>query len=300
MSTAAIHTKRPITATDRLGVTLFLAIAFHAFIILASGFTPFKKDPPEETLPTIEVTLVNTRSDTKPDEADYLAQSDQDGGGNTEEKVQPQAPPLATPDVMPTPGNSMATSMPQPEQQIEKREQRRDVLTITESFQKMNTGEDRPNEQSQAPSAAELMQRSLEMAELEAELAEKVKIHSKDKLRHKFLQPKTMSHVEAAYLDAWRRKVETIGELNYPKDKNQRHLSGSLTMTVSINADGTLHSVNIIRPSGRKALDDAAIRIVKLAAPFAAFPEDIRRTTDILTIPRVWRFKGGSTRVSAN
>jgi len=89
--------------------------------------------------------------------------------------------------------------------------------------------------------------------------------------------------------------VERIGNLNYPDEAKRKQLSGNLLLDVAINPDGTLNSVNVVRSSGHKVLDDGAIRIVKLAAPFAPFPDDIRRTTDILHIIRTWQFQSDNS-----
>jgi protein TonB len=91
-------------------------------------------------------------------------------------------------------------------------------------------------------------------------------------------------------MDAWRAKVESVGNFNYPSEAKRRHLTGNLLLDVALNADGSINEIAIRRSSGQKILDDAAIRIVELAAPFAPFPPEIRSELDILHITRTWKF----------
>ncbi len=91
-------------------------------------------------------------------------------------------------------------------------------------------------------------------------------------------------------MEAWRAKVERVGNLNYPDEARRRKLSGKLQLDVALKPDGSIHSIKVRRSSGKRVLDDAAVRIVKLAAPFARFPESFRDEVDILHIQRTWQF----------
>lgn len=95
----------------------------------------------------------------------------------------------------------------------------------------------------------------------------------------------------AYYLEAWRRKVERIGNLNYPSEARARSLNGSLRLLVTITADGALHEVRVLETSGHRVLDEAALHIVRLAAPYAPFSPKMRTTTDLLEIERTWHFR---------
>jgi protein TonB len=129
----------------------------------------------------------------------------------------------------------------------------------------------------------------MEIATLSAEISQSMDAYAKrDKQRYISAQAK--EYRDAAYLDAWRSKIERIGNLNYPEEAKRRGISGSLQLDVAINADGSLNSITLLRPSGSKILDDAAVRIVKLAAPFAQFPDELRSDTDVLHIIRNWEF----------
>ena len=108
--------------------------------------------------------------------------------------------------------------------------------------------------------------------------------------RRKAISASTQEYRYASYLEAWRRKVEAIGNLNYPEEARQRKLYGNLILQVGVRADGSLEEVRVLRSSGSTLLDEAAVRIVHLAAPFAPFPPDIRQETDFLDITRTWQF----------
>ena len=95
----------------------------------------------------------------------------------------------------------------------------------------------------------------------------------------------------AYYLEAWRRKVERIGNLNYPSEARSRGLSGSLRLLVTITADGALRDVRVLETSGHSTLDEAAVHIVRLAAPYAPFSPKMRASTDLIEIERTWHFR---------
>jgi TonB family protein len=94
----------------------------------------------------------------------------------------------------------------------------------------------------------------------------------------------------AAYERAWQDKVERVGNMNYPEDARRRNLTGALMLSVGVNADGTIHGIQVRKSSGYEELDQAAIRIVRLAAPFSAFPAELTKDYDVLWITRTWRF----------
>ena len=137
--------------------------------------------------------------------------------------------------------------------------------------------------------AAALVTQSLAMASLSAEIDQKLQAYA-ERPRRKWITARTTESKYAAYMDAWRIKVERVGNLNYPDEARRKRLSGALLLDVALNADGSINTVTLRRSSGHKVLDDAAIRIVELAAPYARFPANIAAETDILHIERTWRF----------
>jgi len=139
------------------------------------------------------------------------------------------------------------------------------------------------------PSATELLTNSFKIASLSAEIRRKM-VAKAQRPRRKFISATTKEYKYAAYMEAWRSKVERVGNLNYPEQARKQSLSGSLVLDVALNQDGSINEITIRRSSGEKILDDAAVRIVELAAPFSPFPQHIKDETDILHIMRTWQF----------
>jgi protein TonB len=144
------------------------------------------------------------------------------------------------------------------------------------------------------PSAQQLITRSFAMASLHAELQQKLETKA-SRPRTKYVSASTQEYKYAAYMEAWRQKVERIGNLNYPDEARRRKLSGALLLDVSLKPDGTVLEIIVRRSSGHRVLDDAAVRIVELAGPFAPFPEEIRREVDVLHVTRTWKFLSSET-----
>jgi protein TonB len=137
-----------------------------------------------------------------------------------------------------------------------------------------------------------MMQRTLEAMRLEAQIARDMDAYQKIP-RRKFIGAQAKEYRFARYVEDWRMKVERVGNMNYPEAARANRLYGSLVLTVSIRADGSIESVEVNRKSGKRILDAAAVKIVEMAGPYAPFPDDIRRDTDILNITRTWTFARG-------
>lgn len=275
-----------IHSSDRFGLTLFLAVVIHLIIILGITFSPVLIKTEQSEQPPLEITLVHQRSDDTPEQADYLAQANLSGSGNTRDKTRPSSPAamMVTTSSPGTSSNPLTPAAPDTARQLET-----EVLTSKQSEQQVNTEEIVSEQQRKAKTAAELIQLNMDIANLSAEIDRSVQAFSKQ-VKHRFIAANASEYRDAAYLDAWRAKVERIGNINYPDEARRRNLTGALVLDVAINANGTLNDVRIRRSSGHKILDDAAIHIVKLAAPFAPFPEEMRKDTDVLHIIRGWQF----------
>jgi protein TonB len=278
-----------VRPADRLGFTLFLATALHAALILGLGFG---LSEPNQISKTLEITLSTFKSEEKPKQADFLAQEHQQGSGTLEHKAAPttteQAPfqdtqvKRVTPPAAPqppaarqeAPKAAVATRAPQQQKTPVKRE------------------EAKPTPQTRPAPAFDSAQLSAEIASLEAELAQDIQQYAKRPKIHRLNAASTMRDKGAWYKDEWRKKVERIGNLNYPDDARRQQIYGSLRLLVSINRDGTLYEVQVLESSGQRLLDQAALRIVRLAAPFAPFTGDLA-DVDRLEIIRTWRFERG-------
>ncbi len=110
------------------------------------------------------------------------------------------------------------------------------------------------------------------------------------RLRRRSVSAATREFRYASYMSAWASKVERIGNLNYPQAAKEQRLHGNLILNVAVRKDGSVESIRVVRSSGEPLLDEAAIKIVELAAPFSPFPPDIAAETDVLDIMRTWRF----------
>ena len=264
----------PVTSTDRMAMTVFFAIALHAIIILGITFGRYDEPPPENILPTLDIT-VSSRSTPPPDEADYLAQTSQDGGGNTTEKVKPtQAVPEQAPAVMPQQPTPSPTQV---------------ISADTAATRIHQDNKETPEPVKPDVTATELIERSMEMVNLNEQLNESMQAYAQ-RPRHIYVSARTQEYKYANYMSEWVRKVERVGNLNYPDEARRAGLSGKLIMDVVMNADGTVRNISIMRPSGHKVIDEAATRIVNLAAPFPPFPEEILKDADIMHITRTWEF----------
>jgi len=181
-----------------------------------------------------------------------------------------------------------------PEVQVTKQQVEEQEVLSTDLSDKTtinpDTQPDEVQDATEAPEVQSIYQRSLEIASLEAQLDVEINNRAK-KPRRRTVSAATHRATDALYIDAWRRKIERIGNLNYPEKAKRNGIYGSLSLKVAINADGTVNEILVLRSSGHKILDDAAIRIVRLASPFAPLTNEILVDTDILEIIRVWQFQ---------
>ncbi|WP_200342969.1 TonB family protein [Halorhodospira halophila] len=267
---------------DRLGMALFLAVVVHALLILGVGLTWEGEERPSETS-MMEVTLAYDEAETPPEEADYLADLDQDGGGVAEQAQIPS--PLAG---EPTP----ATEAPEPGEPAATPEARAEALIESEQAETPTPPTDDETQAEERPSLQDLLDSRREAAAAEA-VALQQRLSQPREPSKRFLNARTRSHEAAAYMEAWTRKVEAVGNLNYPSEARERGLSGRLILEVTLMPDGSLEDVRIVQRSRHRLLDEAAVRIVRLGAPYPDIPEEVLEGQDRLVITRTWEFVEG-------
>ncbi len=282
-----------LAATLRLPVmfvsALMISFVIHGLVLTVHFSFPVVRETNMFT-PPLEVVLVNSKSAKRPHKADALAQSNLDGGGNTDEDRRAKSPlPAMSQDQR----QSEAASAEQRVKLLE--EQSRKIMTQLKSNYSLHDG--RPQtEQAEQPVARSgkgtLLEQSLEMAKLEAQIAQEYDAYQK-RPRKLFIGASAQEYVFARYIEDWRIKVERIGNQNYPEEARRQKAYGKLQLSVSIKADGTLADIEITRSSGFKVLDNAAINIVRRAAPYSPFPEDVRKKADVVVITRTWTFAPG-------
>jgi protein TonB len=266
-------------------MTLFLAAVFHGIVIL--GIT-FSISPPaeSESLPTLDVILVQTQKPAEAEDANYLAQVSQQGGGNSEELSRP-TDLFTAPSLSKNPGMAMTSS--QQQQASQKQQEKVALLHQDDSSYSINTDDSKQNPEDVTLIERQNQEKNNKLARLAHELSTQIENQAK-KTRTKYLNSSTREFVPAAYMRQWINRVERIGNLNYPDQARREQLSGTLILDVVINANGELVKTDLRRSSGHQVLDDAARRIVELAAPYSPFPPKLRKEADVIHITRSWEF----------
>lgn len=292
----------PVDTGDRLSFTFFLAIAIHAMVLLGFGF---KLPEQSNTSQTIEITLATHKATRAPEDADFLAQHNQEASGTIDEAKQLTTERKAAfadtqiRDVNPIPQQQAAATKQQKEQQL---------LTTTGASERktqMKVSADAREERREAEGMLENQPLiSAEIASLQAKLDKQRQEYAKRPRIRTLTSVSTKASFDAKYLHEWSAKIEQVGNRNYPKEALTRHITGNLRLSVVINPDGSIYEIKVLQSSGQRVLDDAARQIVRLSAPFAAFPPEIRRQADRLQIIRTWNFeitgKTSSITTSAN
>lgn len=277
-----------MTVRARFSAAGGISLLVHAFVIFGLTFTVPDLRHLQNMAPPLDVVLVNAKSQAKPSKADALAQHNLDGGGNTDAKQRATSPlPAVTRD-------TQTIELQQAKKRVAELEREARRLLTRSGASQIDSAPAKPApqptpEKAPAVDGTELMQRSLAIARLEAQIGRDWNAYQ-ERPRRKFVGARTQEYRYARYIEDWRQKIERIGELNYPQAARDQRIYGSLMATVSIRADGSLEKIQIDRSSGNKVLDDATVQIVKMAAPYAALPPDIARDTDILHITRTWTF----------
>ena len=266
--------------TLAIGASLLL----HA-VVLTVRFTPpdFIEKARERAL---DVILVNSKSKNRPDKAQAKAQTNLDGGGNTDQDLRARTP------LPPSPNTKEGSELLEAQRRVAELEaQQQQQMTQLKSERAVAVNKAQ-NSQTATPepvrSGADLASSALAIARIEGQISRQLEEYNQ-RPRKKFIGARVEEYRFAQYVEDWRQKIERIGNLNYP-DAAKGRLYGNLVLTVVIKANGDLDRVEVSRSSGKALLDDAARRIVQMAAPYAAFPESIRRDTDVLEITRTWTF----------
>lgn len=274
-------------ANERFGFTLFMSLCVHAVLILGVGFTFYEQ---LNTPSSLDVTLAQYESNEAPENADFLAQANQEGSGSLNELARPSSPfeSLFNADVI------QEVAALETEAIISNAE--REILTSSESNSRLNT-EDEMLNTPQDQDFQGTSQNSLDqtLASLQAQLDIHREAYAQRPRKYTISSASTQQARDALYLDGWRRKIEAVGNFNYPQQASDAGIYGQLRLLVAVFPDGRVSEVRILSSSGQKVLDDAAIRIVQLAAPFDPFPAEMRKDVDILEIVRTWQFHQSNT-----
>ncbi|WP_423254367.1 energy transducer TonB [Dyella sp. KRB-257] len=268
-----------------IGATMLFSLLFHGVLLLGITFEFVK---PKSGLPTLDVTLVNVANQQAPDKADFLAQANNRGGGDRDRAARPSNL-FSGPLPKPTPGiaaRRVEASTPAPQPPTPQRL----VTTRGDSRFSVEATTGKPEVTSDPDDRAAELRREQEIAQLAAELRHSNEAYAK-RPKKKYISANTREYAYAAYMRGWSDRVERIGNLNYPEQARRLQLHGELLLTVGLDRDGGIHSIEVIKSSGSPLLDAAAKRIVRLAAPFPPIPRG--RGVDELYITRTWQFLPG-------
>lgn len=269
---------------DSLAMAAGLAIAVHAAVI---GLVHFDLlDRGDDTAPSsLDVILVQWATREAPEEADFLAQVSQRGSGDSQEAERPSEP---APPSREQPQALEAREAAEPEP-VESAPEVPETLLV-DGPERVPTPfelEDQP--ETERPDARQLIDETRAVARVAPDRLSESRDFA-ERPRRKFISANTREHLYAAYMRSWVAKVERVGNMNYPEAARRRNLSGSLVLSVDVLEDGSVSRIRVLRSSGHDVLDEAAVRIVRLSAPFSDLPEEIRREVDVLTITRTWQF----------
>lgn len=291
--TAPPPTSARVSSVDRLCFTLFLAVVLHVILIAGIGFS-FDQNPLPP--PSIEVTLSQTSAKTAPEEADFAAEDNQQGGGVLAESATPSVTKLS--EHISQQATNTTPEAPAPSQQTKPTSQSQFITTTANTTLKTpapTTPPKNKNKLEQLREEISLQEQSMGLVSRDA----KLDIYDQFLTRERTLKVNlvaTLKASDAFYVRQWIDKVERIGMKNYPNEALRRNIEGSLILKVVLLANGTVRELKVIQSSGHKVLDDAAINIVRRVGTFAPFPRAMRKNYDQLEITRKWQFsKDGRT-----
>jgi len=271
---------------DQLGFFVFLAFALHLMLVLGISFT---QDAGETIPPQLEVTLAQFKSEAAPEDARFVAQANQEGSGTLAERAE-----LTTRRQAEFNDNRIRElgGAPVPTRQQQRR-QDRIATTIADAVNEVlvETLEEEPEPLTSAAIDPDIRSLNESIASLEARLDQQQQAYAERPRVKRLTSLSARAAEDAAYLHNWRSKVEAVGNRYYPTASSRYGIYGDLRLLVAIRYDGQIDNIEVLSSSGHAVLDEAAIRIVRLAAPFEPFPASLRETTDTLEIIRTWKFR---------
>ena len=291
--------------TERFVTAFFVSMVLHAFFLLGTYFKVPDPAQFKSNRSGLDVVLVNSKSAEKPRDAKVLAQANVDGGGNTDENRRAKSPLPTMEDKITELEEAVAKMAQQAQLPLN---QSPKILTAPENSlrteKSVTVSEPEPIEPVTSftsplhnPLINQVLQRTRQIAHLEAQISKDFQAYQQ-RPKRKFVGASAAEYKFAGYVEDWRQRIEDVGNENYPEAARQNKLYGSLLITVAVRLDGSLENVEIIRSSGSKILDAAAIRIVELSAPYSPFPLELRKDADVLHITRTWTFTKSEELVS--
>jgi len=275
----------PSKQGTRMALALLASAAVHG-MVLSTQFVQINPRLFEDPNLPMEVVLVNAKTAESPLNPDALAQVNLAGGGNTDEDRRLKSPLPAS--------SKTQTGADEAVLKARVADLEQQAKTLLTQIQPDAQVQNQPLSAPPAPvqpklDASQLNQQAREMANLQARISQQWDDYQK-RPKRAFVGANVREYAYARYVEDWVAKVERVGNVNYPEAARRQGIYGSLKLTVSIYANGRIETVEVDRSSGSKILDAAAVKIVEMAAPYAVFPDDMRKKADILSITRTWTF----------
>jgi len=276
---------------DRFSFAIFMAAVLHLLVIFGIGFALPEK---QNSATTLDVTLAQSHQSQAPEEADFLAQSNQEGSGTLDELAQmttTEVADYAAEEIQRTQQAQQVARAPKPNKQ-----DYRAVSATHSNFEIRSQELENQLRALELPegSTQSLLERSLAIASLEAKSDEQRQTLSKAPRVRRLTANSTRQSSDAFYMNQWMQQIERAGKQNMPKKVEQDKISARLRLLVSLRANGTIHELKVLESSGYISIDNAAKRIVRQSAPFAPFSEEMRKEVDLLEIIRTWKFTPSS------
>lgn len=281
---------------DRLPAMLFLAALIHGILIVGVTFNPYLLDDVANAI-SLEVTIVADPDQQidRPDDAEYLAQASQLGGGNTQQDVRPSAPLESA-----SPIDNLGDDDGETLREAKVHALSSDQVLVTQNDSSQNVTDNlRESPQKENSTAIALESGRDQTLPLPQEDTATLRIHDDDP-RQLIISADTRESTIAAYLDTWKRRIEAVGAAYFPELGELEGLTGSPTLEVSIDASGQLAEVIIVKSSGSKVLDQAALDILRRASPFDPFPDEVAAEYDRLRFAYKWLFNEDFAPSAAN
>jgi len=279
-------------ATDRFTISLFIAISAHVLMAICVGFN---FSPPSPKAKTLEITLVQHTSKA-PQEADFIAQANQQASGTELRKHKLTTTETARflsdniQDITPPVQPQVASNLSEKEKQLLVTNNQNTVFKVNKVLKhQQKTLEERFKGETYIPDHL-----SSDISTLEALLDRQRQAYAKRPRVRRLTSVSAKAAIDAQYLDNWRKRIEQVGNSHYPAEAKRHHLYGELRLAVMLLPNGSVDNIEVLHSSGTRVLDDAAMRIVRLAEPFETFPEALKKDVDKLEIIRTWKFLPGN------
>lgn len=285
-------------------VALAIALSVH-LVLLSIHFTTPERSPPKPSLPIVQIDLQSLPPSPPPKQAEMIAERDQratESSRGAAAQTDPAARTTLAPPVVASPPAPAKLEpeydpppVPQPAKKPEKKPEKMAAASANPTTPPRPAAAPRPPKPPSVPVApappasTSLTELGLQMARLKSDVLQQ-SLRDDIAVRSAVLTANTRYGAEAAYLNAWVNKVETIGNQNYPDEARRKKLSGRLMLEVKLDAWGKVLTIHVRQSSGKKVLDDAAVNIVRLGEPYAKFPLEMREKLDTVTIIRTWAF----------